>query len=288
MTGADAVASLGMYDMPELQPANDCLWQRIAEALRAAGMGGVPPALCRDRPLAEIWRDPRLLLAQACGAPYVTGLRGRVRLVGVPTYDAPGCGPGTYSSAIVVARRSALARPEDLVGRRVAVNDLGSHSGAVAFRAWLAPLAAQGGDTVVSGVALTGSHRESLRAVARGDAAAAAIDAATLALLGDVAAGEVAGVRVIGWTGMAPALPYITAAGRPGREVDIVRRALAEAVSDPQLAEVCRSLRLAGIAPAREEDYGRIERMMATGGRLGSWDGISTPAPASGGQVSGS
>ena len=46
-----AVASLPMYDLPELQAANDELWRAIAERLRAVGFKGVPPLWDMERPL---------------------------------------------------------------------------------------------------------------------------------------------------------------------------------------------------------------------------------------------
>lgn len=269
------VASLGMYDLPELRDATDRLWQRIAQGLRARGIDGVPDTLCRDRPLPEIWRDPDLLLAQTCGAPYVTGLKHHVRLVGTPTYDATGCGAGTYSSAIIVARGRPLRQLADLVGQTVAVNDLGSHSGAVAFRAALAPLASGAGDPIVSRVMITGSHRESVRAVGRGDAAAAAIDAVTLALLRDLAPAEAAAVDIVAWTQGAPALPFVSAIGRREDELRILSDVLGAVLVAPDMSDVRRSLRLRSVTRASAADYRKIESMITIGRRLGDWGALT-------------
>ena len=80
------VASLGMYDHPSVHDANDLLWSEIAQNLRDLGMDHVPATLDRARPLAEIWRDPNLLLAQCCGYPLLKSLAGHLRIVGVPVY----------------------------------------------------------------------------------------------------------------------------------------------------------------------------------------------------------
>jgi hypothetical protein len=53
---------------------------------------------------------PDLLLAQTCGYPYVTLLRGQVTLVATPCFDFPGCAGSDYSS-VIVAGSSAPASP---------------------------------------------------------------------------------------------------------------------------------------------------------------------------------
>ena len=271
------VASLAMYDLPELAPATDALWAAIARHLTAPVTGGVPAALDRRRPLETIWRHPDLLLAQTCGAPYVAALADTVRLVAIPVYDAPGCaavrGRSAYRSAVVARRGGPIRRLADLAGATVAVNDPGSHSGCIALRASLAALARSADDPVVGRVVLTGSHRASLRAVAAATANAAAIDAVTLALLQDVAAPEAAAVDTIAWTDWAPPLPFITAGGRSDGEVAALYRALGEALADRAIAPDLRRLRLTGRRAASPATYQRIRRMIARAAQLGDWTG---------------
>ena len=272
-----SVASLGMYDLPELTPATDALWAGIARHLAAPVDGGVPVALDRRRPLETIWRDPDLLLAQTCGAPYVAALADTVRLVAIPVYDAPGCeavdGRSAYRSAVIARRGGPVRRLADLAGATVAVNDPGSHSGCIALRASLLGLARGAGDPVVGRVVRTGSHRASLRAVAAGTADAAAIDAVTLALLHDAAAPEAAAVDPIAWTDWAPPLPFIAAGQRSDREVAALYRALGKALTDRAVGPALRRLRLIGRQPAEPARYDRVRRMIAQAAQLGDWTG---------------
>ena len=67
-----AVASLGMYDHPAQQRANDLLWAAIARALREEGGDGIPDTLDRTRDVHVLWRDQGLLFGQACGYPLVS------------------------------------------------------------------------------------------------------------------------------------------------------------------------------------------------------------------------
>ena len=70
-----------MYDLDELAADHDVLWQAIRGQLRRRGIDA-PPQLTRATPAPELWRDPQLLLSQACGWPVVTELASAVRVVG--------------------------------------------------------------------------------------------------------------------------------------------------------------------------------------------------------------
>lgn len=172
-----SLASLGMYDLPELRSANDLLWATLAEHLAAEGVEA-PAALTRGRPLAGVWRDPALLLAQTCGYPLMAELRGSVQLVATPRYLAEGCQGPFYRSAIVVAAGASAQTLEDLRGSRCAVNELNSNSGMNLLRAEISAIA--GGREFFGHIRLTGAHAASLEVVARGEADVAAIDCVTL------------------------------------------------------------------------------------------------------------
>lgn len=195
------IASLPMYDWPEVRAATDHYWQAIHSAL-----GHGPAALSRgfDDHLAH-WQRPDLLLSQTCGMPYRTQLHGHVTLVGTPDYGLPGCAPGFYCSVLVANAQDGRTQLSDFVDDIFAYNDGGSQSG------WAAPAshAARLGQRF-SRLLATGSHRASLRAVADGRAAIAAIDAVTweLALRHDPATAR---LRVLDRTTPTPGLPYITA-----------------------------------------------------------------------------
>jgi ABC-type phosphate/phosphonate transport system substrate-binding protein len=241
------IASLPMYDWPELQGANDALWSAIGRRLAARGLGSVPARLTRGAPLEEVWTSPTLLLSQTCGYPLITRLAGRVRLVATPRYVAPGCEGPFRRSAIVVAAGSPAAQLADLRGGRCAVNEAGSDSGVNLLRAAVAPLAQHG--AFFSEVRLTGSHVASAEAIAAGEADVAALDAVSYAHLRRLRPQLARALRVLDWSARTPGLPLITAGGIDTVTLGALREVLAEAAADPQLAEVREALLLEGFSP---------------------------------------
>ena len=66
------LADLPWYDFAELRAHTDAWWQGIAKHLTRQGVVGLPAVLSRDGDYAARWRQPNLLLSQAC-ADYSTG-----------------------------------------------------------------------------------------------------------------------------------------------------------------------------------------------------------------------
>lgn len=199
------LASLPMYDWPEVRGPTDRLWAGIRDGLGARGID-VPAALHRGAQWND-WLNPALVLSQTCGFPYRTALHGRVALVGTPDYGLPGLPAGYYQSVLVVD----AARPGDwtgFVGGRLAINGHDSQSG------WAAPVnhAAASG-LAFAAIVETGAHVRSAEAVAAGQADIAAIDAVTWRLIETWRPDLAAALRVAARTAPTPGLPLITAAG---------------------------------------------------------------------------
>lgn len=264
---AGRTASLGMYDAPELQAANDALWATLADRLSAGGVGGVPARLDRARPLPSIWADPGLLLAQCCGYPLVTTWRGRLRYVATPRYRAPGCDGSFYRSRVVVRINDPAASVSDLRGRRAAINERSSNSGMNLFRAMIAPIAHR--QPFFASVSETGSHAASVRAVVAGAADVAAIDTITFAHLERHAPQLTGALRTIGWTIPSAGLPLVTSAQASASDVRLLRRALRAVAIDPALAATRDALLIDGfevVRPARYDALLKIETMAARAG----------------------
>jgi ABC-type phosphate/phosphonate transport system substrate-binding protein len=260
------IAALPMYDFPELRTDTDALWERLAKSLLAAGVDGVPAALSRDRDQIDTWREPNLLLAQACEYPLAAGLAGTVRIVATPAYTAEGCSGALYRSAIVVWRHESARTLADMRGRRCVVNERSSNSGMNLLRAAIAPLAGSGG--FFETVAVSGSHRHSLEMIAGGEADLAAVDCVSWALLRRIAP-ELTGVlRVLGWTEASPSLPLITAVGTDWETLQALRMALAETIADPTLETVRDRLLLSGFDFAPDEGFGRVRQLAARAAAL--------------------
>jgi ABC-type phosphate/phosphonate transport system substrate-binding protein len=261
------IASLPMYDLPELRPATDALWAGLARALVARGVRGVPERLSRDRSLSSMWLDPDLLLSQTCGYPLVRALAGRVQMVATPRYRVSLCQGSWYRSHVVVRRESTATSLADLSGSICAVNEPDSHSGMNALRAMVAPLA--GGRPFFRRVVWTGAHRASLELVARGQADVAALDCVSFALFERALPDLAARVRAIDATAPCPGLPIITAGGAGPDEVAALRAALSEVAADPGLADARDALLLDGFEELPLDAYVRVDELEAEAARHG-------------------
>jgi ABC-type phosphate/phosphonate transport system substrate-binding protein len=245
--------SLPMYDWPELQSAWDVFWHHVMNRLRGSGINS-PDRMQRNANFKDDWTDPRLLLGQACGWPFVSRLSNHVVPIARFDFGLPEAKPGHYHSVFI--RQKGRSYPESnqietLLAQncvQIAINDEDSQSG---FRAF-GELLAQPITIPRTCVLVTGSHRASIRAVALGEADIAAIDAVTwrFALAHEPLANQ---VEVIGRSRTVPGLPLITAQNfQPWRYS--IARSLTRAVVDMPSRER-EMLDLHGIVPADASDY---------------------------------
>ena len=260
MTGR--IASLGMYDHPAQQVANDRLWSAIAAVLRERGVAEVPARLDRTRDVQAIWRDPALLFGQACGYPLIADPTLDLRVIAFPIYA------GRESGSVIVARaadpRGSVAAFRD---SRAAINDRQSNTGMNLFRATVAPFAGQG--AFFAEVVETGAHRASIVAVGTGKADLAAIDRVTYAAIARFEPALVAGLKIVAPSPASPSLPFVTAAGTDAETVTALRSALDHIAADPDLAAVRETLFLAGIIPTEPDALAPISTLEAEAVRAG-------------------
>lgn len=244
------LATLPMYDWPEVAAATDAYWRSLRDEFRKCGFA-VPENLTRGAAdLMTLWKSPNLLFGQTCGLPFASRLHNAVSLIGTPAYDIC-CGAGSYFSVLIVRKDSDISNIATLPGKSFAYNDPLSQSG---FAAACHQLKADGVDLQILGSCQrTGSHRASIRTVAEGKADFAAIDAVTweLAKRHEAAAD---GLRVLKTTQPTLGLPYITSQ-RPRRETDRLHMAVIDAMASLD-EEVREALLLMGLAVAEPADYG--------------------------------
>jgi ABC-type phosphate/phosphonate transport system substrate-binding protein len=252
------VASLGMYDFPWTAKANDALWTALADRLRAAGIDA-PSGLARGADLHETWRDPRLILGQTCGYPYVATLRGRVALVATPIYAFAGCQGAWHRSFLLAGKRQARRSLADFAGARAALNARDSNSGMNLFRAMIAPLAH--GRPFFGKVIVTGSHAASLAALSEGQADIAAIDCVSFGLLQQGRPELTHTVELVAQTPVTPALPFIMSADLAQSHLSAVRAALFATLDDPALAAARKTLGLVGAEIFDDADYDRVAQI---------------------------
>jgi ABC-type phosphate/phosphonate transport system substrate-binding protein len=254
MTGHPPVASLPMYDWPELRSAHDQLWAAAAERLTARGIAA-PEGLDWDRPAEEVWSDPGLLLSQTCGWPYATRLNAHLRLVGTPVYAVEGCEGPLYSSFIVTRRTERGDRLRDFAGRRFAFNSLDSLSGYVVP---ISEMRAEGLNPQAAAWLETGSHRASLQAVAEDRADVASIDAVCWALAGRFEADAVSRLRVLARSALRPGLPFVTSGAASAERAATIRSALVETLHSEATAAAGAALLIRDIVPLAHADYAPI------------------------------
>jgi ABC-type phosphate/phosphonate transport system substrate-binding protein len=259
---AGFVASLPMYDLPEVREATDALWRALAATLRRRGIDA-PAALTRGDPdLDAAWRAPNLLLSQTCGYPLMTGLARSVVVVATPSYAAPGCEGAFHRAAVIVGSTSTARSLVDLKDSVCAVNAPTSNTGMNLLRAEIAAVA--GGRRFFSRVIHTGSHLASVEQIAEGAADVASIDAVTFALLQRHRPDLTRAVRILAWTAASPGLPLITSRTSDVAIRNALRLGLAEVAADPTLRAVRETLLLDGFAMLPKSDYRTVLAMASS------------------------
>jgi len=250
---SDHIAQLPMYDWPEAQAETDALWGEIHTALQKRGIAS-PETLDREEATETAWLSPRLLLSQTCGLPLVQNLRDQVAVLGRFTYQDLS-ETGDYHSVIVVRQSDSIDDPQVLRGQRAAINHKDSYSGCLALKRWAGRLAGQ--TAFFTSFIATGSHRDSVCAVANGLADTAAIDHVSWCLAKRVEPAAQS-LIVMTKTDDRPGLPLITRTGQNTTTLASFRSALDEAVTT--LDPVSRAaLGITGFVPAYVHDYDVID-----------------------------
>ncbi|SFC48910.1 phosphate/phosphite/phosphonate ABC transporter substrate-binding protein [Tropicimonas isoalkanivorans] len=233
-------AALPMYDHPGVRVATDAFWAEVRDRLRATGIAA-PDSLTRSDDLFAQWRSRDLLLGQVCGLPFRTEMHEKVTLLGAIDYDLPDTPPGYYHSHFVARKNDARGTLAEFEGALLAFNEAASHSGWAT--AAFAPVRFRLGPE-------TGSHRESVRAVAEGRVDIAAIDAISWRLLA-AHTDLTDGLKIVGRSAASPGQALITAFPEAA---PALRAAIAEGIA--HLAPEHRAaLGMAGLVALTPEEY---------------------------------
>lgn len=261
-----AVAALPMYDLPQLKAATDAFWHAIAARLRGAGLL-VPASLTRTGDYHATWRNPELLLGQACGYPLVKQFGNALQIVATPLYASPGCDGFEHRSFFIVNAKADYRTLADLRGSICALNGFDSNTGMNLLRAAIAPLAK--GGRFFRSVIVTGAHYKSLEAVASGHADLAAIDCVSFAHFQRFERHITDRVVKIGRSARTSAPPFVTAKKTDSGILRILREALREVAIAPELKAVRAALNIEGIAIDADVDYERLLRIENDAAALG-------------------
>ena len=228
------IATLQMYDWPEIRDATDAFWHGLSHHL------GEAVALSRPADHKAPWRDPALLFSQTCGYPFTHEFAGKLTLLGTPHYEAEGCQGFTYCS-FIFARNDAL--------QIAIINDQDSMSGMLALK-----LACKQGfaQTLISG-----GHLASLEALQKGKADICAIDAVCVALARRHRPHLLEGLTELTRSPAVPGLPFVTSLANAPRAPQM-RHAIQAAFADPALASARAALLLKNFSLTTANDYKRI------------------------------
>ncbi len=206
------IASLMMYQRPELNDAHKAFWTAIRSQLKQVSIDS-PPTLSQHTNEFDVWQHPELVLSQTCGMPYRCWLHDKVTLAGTPDYGIEGCDAGYYHSVIVVNKNDSRSAAEEFKTAVFAYNQIFSQSGFAAAYEYFKQF-----DFWFTQLYQTGSHRLSALSVANGTSDIAAIDAMTWKLLCRYESWT-SELQIFAKTCATPGLPLITSQKHDGKLV---------------------------------------------------------------------
>jgi len=245
-----------MYYLPEMRSSNAAFWDALASELRRDGWADLPTELSFARHPVPERIESDVLFSQTSGYPLQTIYRGQHRMLGVPTYDAPGCGQGTHCAFILVRKDSPYQKPEDLKGATFALNSRHSNTGMNLPRLLFARLA--GGKPFFRSVVETGAHANSIARVASGELDAASIDCLTYVFFQDHRPEDVQSLRVLAETPESPAIPFVTSITTTPDKAAQLQAALFRLAAAPGHRPVLERLRLRTFSIPEPAAYARL------------------------------
>ena len=248
------IASLPMYDWPELTTYHDDFWQALRLELAQTGLD-LPSQLTRTSNDETHWLAPDLLLGQTCGYPFATSLHNKVTYVATPIYNVKGCTGPYYSSAIIINRHMQL-NLKSSAGSRFAFNSTNSLSGYRAIKALIGEPKKYFGELIQSH-----GHRQSAKLVANGTADIAVIDAVCWHFIQQHDPAIAAELTVIGWTNKYPALPLITAHNTNKNTLSHLRLALQSLSSNPKTVQLLNNIAINGFQIINSKEYDSLSKL---------------------------
>lgn len=213
------IASLPMYDWPETGPHLDKFWHKLRPTLKQ---------LCESTPtdlnrtdLHSQWQSDDVLLSQTCAYPLTTMLPKSTVVMGTPMYQCDYCEDGLYASPILVRQSDKRQSLTEFAGATLAFNNTESQSGFNALKSLMVSeaLITPAEPTFFNHSVTTGSHRNSIKALANGTADICAIDPVCWAMAQKYDA-DASQLRVLTNTAFSPALPLICSANAIPKQLD--------------------------------------------------------------------
>jgi ABC-type phosphate/phosphonate transport system substrate-binding protein len=243
------IASLPMYDLPEVRDATSALWSAMRSRLEDAGVNAPHGLVAPAGSLIDHWLDPSLLMSQTCGYPFRTSLHNRVSMVGAFQFVGSEEQPRGWYRSVLIARAESPVCLNFNHASTAAINSADSLSGCVSL-GW--SLATNGIGHV--DVEWTGAHVHSIDAVRSGVADLTSIDVHTWSLVSLLRPKSVAGLTIVGRGPVVASTPIITAFADL---VPVLRLAIADAITDlsKEAPSVLDALQIEGFVVMEADDY---------------------------------
>jgi len=239
-------AQFPWYDFSFLENEYECLWSILRGFLHDEGIESLPAFLDKTTDLDSVLMSPELLCSQTCGFDIAVDRPAPLTMIFAPSYSAPGCGAGTYSSFVVVREDSPFLTMADLRSARFIANDDRSWSGYHCMRELFGSF---------SDIQFSGSHSTSLKWLSSREAEVAAIDCIVWELLLRHRPQSLAQFRVIGRTPEVPAPPFVTRASVSFRELAALQNALKMLPRAAESRDLCKRLLIKDFVSRQREDY---------------------------------
>jgi ABC-type phosphate/phosphonate transport system substrate-binding protein len=240
------LASLPMYDFPEIKAETDAFWAALADELSVS----IP--LTRGTDWTQPWKSQDLLFSQTCGYPFTHAFKGKLTYVATPHYAADGCVGPQYCSILFARERRPL---EGFKGRVAAFNSRDSMSGMLALKSVFVDFA-ENGEFFAAAIE-TGSHLASLAAVQGGKADVCAIDCVTVDLCRRYRPEALSGLIEITRSALVPGLPFVTTSA----DVSKLKAALQQVMAQAALQKTRKALLLSGFSVLEPQAYSAIEQL---------------------------
>ena len=244
----------GMYPFDSVAWAWDELWAAVHERVPWS-----PDQLTRSGDVHARWYDAECVITQVCGGPFAVLHRNDMHLVGAFSLDIPEADAGHYHSVLVSPHERSLDELSTDTTHAVA-NSADSLSG------WFSLIGATvgPGNPWPGPVTFTSAHYDSLSALAAGQADIASIDAWSLALIGAEQPDLVADLHRVALGPRIPTPPVTARRNLAPEQVDELRRAFGDAISDPATASARAALHIRGFVDNSLDDYLAILPLLAT------------------------
>lgn len=210
-----------------------------------------------------------------CGLPYTHNFaKNNYRLLAIPVMamkkgsypDVPGYEdvPGKYFSYTLVRKDSPLKSWQDLRGHSYTYNDQNSNSGYNMPRYKLVQLGAKKWEDWFSKVAVSGSHEQSIRMVARGVVDASSVDSLVLDYdrsIGDPDALNVRVIEVLGYPKGAGIVPVVYSSRADPKLGEMLQNVLLGMHQDPDGQRILKKAMILRFNPPDDSNYDDVRRM---------------------------